>query len=291
MLKLTHLDKIFWPEEGYTKGDVIFYYEQVAKVILPHLKDRPMVLNRHPNGIDGESFFQKNVKVEDMPSFVETVEVAHKEKSIRYLLVQNKETLLYVANLGCIELNPFHSRAATLSKPDYLLIDLDPENVAFEKVVECALVIHDILEELQMPNYCKTSGGRGLHIYVPLGAKYEFEQIQLMTQLIAILSERKLPKLVSLVRSPSKRQKRIYIDVPRNSPKQTIAAPYCVRPRPHALVSTPLEWSEVNAELNPGHFDMRSVPARVKEIGDIFKPVLGRGVNLAKALNLLRKML
>lgn len=287
----TNLDKVFWPKEGYTKGDVIGYYEKIAPTILPYLKDRPMVLNRHPNGILGKSFFQKNVIEKNLPSWIQTTEVKHKEKSVRYLLVQDKETLLYVANLGCIELNPFHSRVSSPDKPDYLLVDLDPESVPFKKVVEATLMIHGILDELGMDNYCKTSGGRGLHIYVPLGAKYDFLQVQQMTQLIALLAQQKMPKLISLERSPSVRQKQIYIDVPRNSPKQTIAAPYCIRPRPGAAVSTPLTWDEVNMALNPLEMNIETVAERVQKIGDLFKPVLGRGANLHKSLAHLKKML
>jgi bifunctional non-homologous end joining protein LigD len=288
-MQTTNLDKIFWKEEGYTKGDVIAYYESVAKVILPHLKDRPMVLNRHPNGITGESFFQKNVNTAQIPSWVHTVPVKHHEKTVRYILVQDKDTLIYVANLGCIELNPFHSHTPTLEKPDYLLIDLDPENVPFDKVVSTALIIHEIFEDLKVPNYCKTSGGRGLHIYVPLGAQYEYEQVQYMTKLIAFLALQKLPDLISLERSPSKRQKQIYIDVPRNSWGQTIAAPYSLRPRPGAPASTPLEWEEVKAGLDPLAFNMKTVPKRVAKVGDLFKPVLKKGVNWKHILDRLQE--
>lgn len=288
---LTNLDKIFWKRDGYTKGDVIEYYEKVAKTILPYLKNRPMVLNRHPNGIDGKSFFQKNNDITKLPSWVETVAVPHKDRTIRYLLVQDKETLIYVANLGCIELNPFHARISSLDKPDYLLIDLDPESVHFDRVIEAAHIIRQLLDDLGLRNYCKTSGGRGLHIYVPLNAQYDFAQAQTMAKLIALLAQEKLPKLISLERSPARRQKRIYVDFPRNSQTQTIAAPYCLRPRPHAPVSTPLDWKEVKPGLDPLEFNIESVPGRIKKVGDLFKPVIGRGVNLQRGLERLKKII
>jgi bifunctional non-homologous end joining protein LigD len=286
---LTNLDKVFWEEEGYTKGDVIAYYDAMSKFILPYLKDRPMVLNRHPNGIAGKSFFQKNVDTTQIPSWIQTASVKHKGKTVEYILVQDKKTLLYVANLGCIELNPFHSRVGHLDNPDYLLIDLDPEDVPFDKVIEAALVIHHIFDDLKVANYCKTSGGRGLHIYVPLGAQYDFDQVQVMAKLIALLALEKLPDLISLERSPSKRQKQIYIDVPRNASGQTIAATYSLRPRPHAPVSTPLDWKEVKPGLDLLGFNIETVPKRVAHVGDLFKPVLMKGVNWKQALKRLQE--
>lgn len=287
-LTLTNLDKVFWPKEGYTKGDVIGYYEAIAPFILPHIKDRPMVLNRHPNGINGESFFQKNTK--DLPSWIETAPITHSSKTIQYLLVQDKDTLIYVANLGCIELNPFHSRVQNIDNPDYLVFDLDPEAVHFDRVIEAALVVHELLDNLHLQNYCKTSGGRGLHIYVPLGAKYDYQQVQHMGQLVALMALQELPDLLSLERSPAKRQKQIYLDVPRNARGQTIACPYCIRPRPGAPVSTPLEWDEVKPGLDPLSFNLKTVPQRVKKVGDLFKPVLGRGADFQKALKVLNNM-
>lgn len=286
---LTNLDKIFWEEEGYTKGDVIAYYDSMADFILPYLKDRPMVLNRHPNGIAGESFYQKNVSLSKIPSWVQTTTISHKGRKVEYILVQDKDTLLYVANLGCIELNPFHARVASLDKPDYLLIDFDPEDVHFDQVVQAALVTHDILDSLNIANFCKTSGGRGLHIYVPLAAQYDYVQTQNITKVIGFLTERQLPDLISFERSPSKRQKRIYIDVPRNASGQTIAATYSLRPRPHAPVSTPLRWKEVKAGLDPLAFNINTVPKRVRKVGDLFAPVLEKGVNLKQVLTLLQE--
>jgi len=289
-MMLTNLDKIFWPEEKYTKGDVIAYYDAVAPTILPYLKDRPMVLNRHPNGITDKGFFQKNVSASKFPSWIQTAKIMHHERAIEYVLVQDKDTLIYIANLGCIELNPFHARVKSITHPDYLVIDLDPEKVPFSKVVEAALVVHDIFEELKVPNFCKTSGGRGLHIYVPLSAKYDYEQVQLVGKLIATLTQDRLPKLISLERSPAKRQRQIYIDIPRNASGQTLTSPYSLRPRSHAPVSMPLEWKEVTKDLDPLAFDIKTAPARIKKKAkDPFKPVLGAGINLKQILTRLQE--
>ncbi len=280
----TNREKIFFSEDAYTKGDVIDYYYSIANIILPHLYNRPLVLNRHPNGIDKENFFQKQINKKQIPSWIKTVKIEHKERTVEYLMVQDKETLLYVANLGCIELNPFHSSVAHLLAPDYMVIDIDPENIAFKFTVEIALYIHTLLEDISVSNFCKTSGGRGLHIYIPLGAKYSFAQSQEFAHLIALITQINYPKLISLERSPNKRQKKIYIDFLRNSPHQTLAAAYCLRPRKHAPVSTPLVWEELKSDLDPLEFTIRSVPSRLKEKGDIFKPVLGKGINLPKSL-------
>src|SRR5262249_6281558 len=177
---------------------------------------------------------------------------------------QDEKTLLYVANLGSIELHPMTSRFNTLNFPDYLVIDLDPENIPFKKVVEVALWIHDFLEELKIPNYCKTSGGRGLHIYVPLGAKYPFEQIEMFAELLAHITKNHLPSLVSLQRMPEKRQKKVYFDYLQNAPGgRTTVSPYSVRAKPLAPVSTPLEWKEVTSKLDPLEFTIKTVPVRL----------------------------
>ena len=175
-VRLTNLGKVYWPGEGYTKGDLIAYYQEVAPVILPYLKDRPQSLNRHPNGITGKNFFQKDVAGK-VPDWVQTVAVFSESNNadITFLLCQDAATLIYMANLGCIELNPWSSRTGSLERPDYLVIDLDPEAVAFEHVVTAALVVRQVCESAGAPCFCKTSGKRGLHVYVPLAARYDYE--------------------------------------------------------------------------------------------------------------------
>jgi bifunctional non-homologous end joining protein LigD len=287
-IHLSNLDKIFWEKEGITKGNVIDYYLKIAPLILPHLKKRPMVLNRHPNGITGESFFQKQAPKET-PAWVNTAKIEHAERDVDYILVDDVETLLYVANLGCIELNPFHSHVPKLLQPDYMIIDLDPEDVHFDLVIEVCLKIHELLDKIGADNYCKTSGGRGLHIYVPLNAKYSFDQSQNFAHLIGALMEAHFPQLVSLERLPKNRQKKIYIDYLRNSSHQTVASVYCIRPKEHAPVSTPLLWEELKSGLKPADFNIFTMPLRLK-MGDIFKPVLGKGIDLKGCLEALAKL-
>lgn len=279
---LTNLEKVFWPEEGYTKGDLIAYYEQISQVILPYLKDRPMVLNRHPNGINGKSFYQKQAG--EIPPFIKTTPVKHSQKTIHYVMVQDKRTLLHVANMGCIELNPFHARVGSLDFPDYAIFDLDPEDLPFSKVIEAAQIIHGLLKTAAIPSYCKTSGGRGLHIYVPFGGQYDYDQAKAFVEVIANIALSQYPRLFSLERSPKKRQGMIYIDIPRNSFSQTLASVYSVRPRPHALVSTPLEWKEVKQGLKPSDFNILSMGKRIKSKGDLFKGLLDRGIDLKVAI-------
>lgn len=266
---LTHLEKIYWPKEKISKGDLVDYYEKVAPYLLPYLKDRPIMMHRFPNGIGEEGFYQKDVH--DTPDFVKTALVTHSNRKVNYILVQNLETLLYVVNLGSIELHIFNATVKHLTKPDFLILDLDPEKVPFEAVIETALVLHEILEEKKLPHFCKTSGGRGLHILIPMGAKYTQEKVRKMAYSFAEMAQERLPKVVSLKRNPKDRQKKVYIDTLQNGPGKLIAAPYSVRAFPGAPVSTPLLWSEVKRGLDPKEFTMQSVPRRLKVKGDLLK--------------------
>ncbi len=285
-LVLTHLEKIYWPKEKYTKGDLIEYYRKISKVMLPYLKDRPENLNRHPNGITGESFYQKNM--DHLPPKWAKTQKVHSDsndKNINYLICQDEATLIYMANLGCIEINPWNSRIKDLEKPDYAIIDLDPEDIGFDKVVESAQAVHEVLEKYGIPSYPKTSGATGLHIYIPLGAKYDHDLSRQFVQLIVTMVNAKLPKITSLERSPKKRQKRVYLDYLQNRKGQTLAAPYSVRPKSGATVSTPLEWKEVNSKLDPKDFTIKNIFKRLDKKGDLFKPVLGKGIDLSKLIN------
>lgn len=282
-LALTHLEKVYWPEEGYTKGDLIAYYEKVAPFILPYLKGRPVMLHRYPEGIEGIDFYQKDLKF-DPPEGIKTFPVKHEGKMINYLIIDDLRSLLYAVNLGSIDLHPFMSRVGHLDNPDYCVIDLDPHDISFDKVVEAALAVHDVLSELKVPHCCKTSGGNGLHVVIPLQAKYDFEQSKQFAQIICQIVHKKLPETTSIERSPQKRPKRIYLDFLQNRFGQSIAAPYSVRPRRHATVSTPLEWSEVNKKLDVSKFTIKTVPKRLEKIGDIYKAVLGKGINMKAVL-------
>ncbi|MBA3901181.1 MAG: DNA ligase, partial [Bacteroidetes bacterium] len=284
-LQLTNLNKVFWPEEGYTKGDLIEYYQKIAKYILPYLKDRPESMNRHPNGIDGENFFQKNINYV-LPEWVKTFEVPSGSKgSINYLVCQNKATLMYMANLGCIEINPWSSRINSLDYPDYLIIDLDPLNVDFEVVIEAALMVKEVLDQAKIPGFPKTSGSKGMHILVPLGAKYTYEECKQFAHIIVKAVQKRLPKTTSLERSPKKRPNKLYLDYLQNNHGQTIAVAYCVRPRKGATISTPLEWSEVKKGLHPSQFTMKNIFERLEQKGDLMKGLLKhKGIDMEKAL-------
>lgn len=283
-LKLTNLEKIYFPNESYTKEDVLNYYNEISQFILPYLKGRPESLNRYPNGIYGKNFYQKDV--EDAPQWIDTKQIysASNKKNIKYLLCNNKASLLYLVNLGCIEINPWFSRTDKLDFPSYSVLDLDPENIGFDKVIETALTIKEILDEISVKSFCKTSGASGLHIYIPLKNKYPYEISKEFAYLIGKLTVNRLPTFTSLERNPAKRRRRVYLDYLQNRSGQTLVAPYSVRPRQGATVSTPLEWKEVKLGLDPKQFTIKNIVKRIKEKGDIFKPILGRGINIEKCI-------
>lgn len=286
VVELTNLEKFYWPREKITKGDLVSYYREVAPVILPHLKDRPESLHRHPSGINGESFFQKNVD-HMPPHWVKAVEIYSESNAgnIRYLLCQDEATLVYMTNLGCIELNPWLSRVGHLEEPDYVLLDLDPEGIGFDKVIEAAQILRKTLDKLGVESYVKTSGATGLHILVPLGARYDYEQAKRFAEMVMNMVHLKLPKTTSVERKPEKRQKRIYLDFLQNRKGQTMAAPYCVRPRTGAPVSAPLEWKEVKRGLDPMKFTIKTMAKRLEKKGDLWAGLLkARGVDLRAIL-------
>lgn len=286
---LTNLSKLYWPDEGYTKGDLVQYYRDVSAFILPYLEDRPQSLNRHPNGIYGKSFFQKDVQ--GTPDWVTTVMLDSDEKKTRSLLCQDEASLVYMANLGCIEINPLNARASALDLPDYLLLDLDPEDIDFHHVIEAAQAIHKILDRAGAVSLCKTSGKRGLHIYVPFGAQYSHDHAKHFAELIARIANTRLSATTSLVRNPSERQGRVYLDYLQNGGGKTLAAPYSVRPYPGATVSTPLKWSELRRGLHPRKFTIRTMRKRLDSIGDLWSPVLGPGIDLPRCLDRLASLL
>lgn len=283
LLAFTNIDKIYWPEERYTKRDLVNYYNDVAPFILPYLEDRPENLHRFPDGITGESFYQKNMD-HMPPDWIETVRIRSESESreINYLVCQDKASLLYMVNLGCIEMNPWNARVQELDYPDYMVLDLDPEQIPFAAVIETAQAAKKIFDSLKIPAYCKTSGATGLHICVPLGARYTHEQARQFGELSAALVYRILPKTTSLERSPKQRKGKVYLDYLQNRQGQTLAAPYSVRPRKGAPVSMPLAWNEVKKGLDPMKFTMKNALRRIAAKGDIWEPVLGPGVDLNK---------
>jgi bifunctional non-homologous end joining protein LigD len=293
-VSLTHLTKVFWPEEGYTKGDLISYYRDVAEFILPHLKDRPESMNRYPDGITGQNFFQKNVARESTPDWIETVMVGSEEAGhgghTNYLLCQDEAALEYMANMACIELNPWSSRVGSLDKPDYAVLDLDPLDVGFDEVVRTAQAARALLEKAEIPSYPKTSGATGIHVYIPLGAQYSYEHARGFVEILARLINRTIPDTTSVERSPARRHGKVYLDYLQNSRGQTLASVYCVRPLPKAPVSMPLRWDEIDTLQTPTNFNIRTARARLDRQGDLFAPVLGGGIDLAEALGRLDGM-
>ncbi|OJW97846.1 MAG: DNA ligase D [Bacteroidetes bacterium 43-93] len=284
-LKFTNLGKIFWPEIKGTKRDMINYYYQVAPIILPYLKDRPMSLNRYPNGINGKSFYQKDMTGK-APDWVETYlyHSSADDRDRNYLVCKKEADLLFMANLGSIEMNPWNSKEQSEDYPDWCVIDLDPDKNTFDQVIECAQVTHQVLDTLGVPSYCKTSGSTGLHVYIPLGAKYGYETSKEFGRAIATIVHKQLPKYTSIERLTSNRNGKMYIDFLQNRPQATLAAPYSVRPKPGATVSMPLHWDEVKKGLKISDFTIYNAIDRIREMGDIFKPVIGKGVNLEKVI-------
>jgi bifunctional non-homologous end joining protein LigD len=284
---ITNLSKVFWPKEGITKGDVINYYQSVADFILPYLKDRPQSLFRTPNGIDKPGFFHKDAGGE-APEWVESVKVFSESnnKDIDYILCNNKATLAYLNNLGCIEVNPWHSTVKALDKPDYVIIDLDPaQKNTFDQVVETAQAVKQVLDKAGADGYCKTSGATGLHIYIPMKKKYTYDQVKDFAHIICMMTNELLPEFTSLERNLKKRgNKMIYLDHLQNRRGQTIASVYSLRPKEGVTVAMPLHWKEVKKGLDPREFSIHTALKRIKKTGDIFKGVLGPGVDIIKCL-------
>jgi len=287
----TNLDKVLWPDEGYTKGDLINYYNSVYKYIIKHLKGRPQSLFRTPNGIKEKGFFQKDAggQAPDwIAKYASWSESVHKE--VNYLVCNDKPSLLYLANLACIELNPWNSTVEHPDHPDYLIIDIDPsENNTYDQVIETALVVKSVFDKAGAVCFCKTSGATGMHVYTPMGAKYNYEQCRMFAQIIATITQNELSGFTTLERSLSKRGKdRIYIDYLQNKIGSTLACAYSVRPRPGAPVSTPLEWKEVKKGIKPENFNIQNTVQRLEKKGDLFAGVLKKGIDIEKGMRMLK---
>jgi bifunctional non-homologous end joining protein LigD len=284
-LKFTNLSKVYWPKDGVTKRDMFNYYYQVAEYILPYLKDRPMSLNRFPGGINGPSFYQKDVKGK-APDWITktfpytTSDGEHKE----YLVGSDEAVLLWMASLGCIEMNPWFSRIQSPDNPDYCVIDLDPDKNTFDQVIEAALEVKKVLDAIDVPSYCKTSGSTGMHIYIPLAGKYSYDQSQMFARIVVDLVHKQIPDYTSLERMVANRKGKMYLDFLQNRPGATIAGPYSLRPKEGATVSMPLHWDEVKPGLTMKHFTIFNSIDRLKVEGDLFKGVLGKGIDLEKTI-------
>ena len=292
-IKVTHPNKIYFPKEKVTKGDVVDYYVSMAGYILPYLKGRPESLLRNPSGITGKGFFQKDA-ANDTPSYVHCKQVFSEstQKEVNYIVCDNIETLVYLNNLGCIEINPWHSTTKALDKPDYLMIDIDPsDNNTFEQVIEVALMVKAICDKAGADCYCKTSGASGMHVFIPTAKKYTFDQVKDFAYLVCMMVNEELKNFTTLERNLSKRNsKHIYMDYLQNRRGQTIASVYSLRPKPGATVSTPLLWDEVKPGLSPKQFTIYNTLERAQRMGDVFKGVLGKGINLKKCLENLEQV-
>jgi len=289
----TNLDKVFWPEEGYTKGDLIEYYRAVSPWLLPYLRDRLLVLTRYPDGVAGKSFFQK-----DAPGFapgwirLERVWSEHAEREIDYFIADDLESLLYIINLGTIPLHVWASRITDLPHPDWCILDLDPKGAPFVHVVKVALALRALGVEMELPTFVKTSGSTGLHVLVPLGGMLTFEQCKTLGELLARVVSERLPEIATTVRLPKDRGGRVYVDYLQNGHGKLLAAPFSARPVPAALVSTPLHWYEVEEGLDIARFTIRTVPERMEgRQADPLAPVLQEKADLPKALARLAAML
>jgi bifunctional non-homologous end joining protein LigD len=275
-LKFTNLNKVFYPREGYTKRDVINYYHAVAPLIVPHLKDRPLSLKRYPNGIEGEFFFQKEA-AEGFPSWlrIEPIFSEHNQAPIRYVVCDGRASLLYLANLACIDQNPWMSRIGSLENPDFILIDLDPQECSFERIVEATQLIRRKLDVLELEGYPKTTGGDGMHVYIPIEPRYTYEQARTFAEILSRIVSAERPDLFTTPRAVTRREKgKVYFDWAQIADSKTIAAPYVLRAHPGAPVSTPLRWGEVAPGLSPAQFHIGNVMARFARVGDLFRPVL-----------------
>ncbi|WP_241773430.1 DNA ligase D [Chryseobacterium sp. Leaf394] len=289
-ITLTNQDKIYFPKDKISKGDVVDYYQSVADYILPHLKNRPLSLNRFPSGIDHSGFYQKDAG-DSFPDWIKTTKV-HSEstdKYIDYAICNDKATLAYLNNLGCIDFNPWNSSLPDLEHPDYLVLDLDPSKKnTFDHVIETAQQVKEVLDLIKIKGYCKTSGSTGIHIYIPMGGSYDYDQVKDFALILMQQVHEKLPKITTLERSLQKRDdKKIYLDYLQNRQGQTLASVYSLRPKEGAAVSMPLEWAELKKGLKPTDFNIENALERIKSKGDLFKPVLGKGIDMMKALELL----
>jgi bifunctional non-homologous end joining protein LigD len=282
----TNLDKVFWPEDGATKGDLIDYYRRIAPWLLAYLRDRPLVMTRYPDGIAGKSFFQKDAPAW-VPGWVRTEQMwsEHAEREVNYFVCDDLESLLYVINMGTIPLHVWSSRVADLQHPDWCILDLDPKGAPFRDVVAIANELRAISRELALPAFPKTSGSSGLHVLIPLGGRLTFEQCRMLAELLARLVVQRRPEIATITRNVRAREGKVYVDFLQNGHGRLLVAPFSVRPLPGAPVSMPLRWSEVNARLDPRRYTIENAVARMRRLGeDPLAPVLGRAPDLAAAL-------
>jgi bifunctional non-homologous end joining protein LigD len=287
-VRLTNLDKPFWPEEGITKGDLIQYYADVATLLLPHVSDRAMVMKRYPHGAGGDFFFMKRAPV-PRPAWLRTCSIEHESGNIiDFPVVEDLASLLWVINLGCIDLNQWYATCDDVDRPDYLHFDLDPgEGATWDRVLACGRIVHEALETLKMPAVVKTTGSKGLHVYVPIKRDPVQKEVWTFAKALAVELAARHPALMTAEYKVAKRPRgRVLVDYNQNAWGRTLASVYSVRPRPRAPVSTPVTWEEIDAGVRIEDFRMDNVRARFARTGDLWKPLLlkGRRVDLRKYL-------
>jgi bifunctional non-homologous end joining protein LigD len=284
-LKFTNLNKVFYPADGYAKRDVINFYAAVADLLVPHLARRPLSLKRYPNGIEGEYFFQKEAAT-SFPDWLHTERVQTDEKSwTNFVVCDDKATLLYLANLGCIDQNPWMSRVGSLEHPDFILIDLDPYHCGYDRIVEAAQLVREKLELIGLKGYPKTTGGNGMHVYIPLETHYTYAQTRAFAEVMSRWVTAERPDLFTTPRTVAAREKgKVYFDWMQNAEGKTISAPYVLRAHPGAPVATPLSWNEVKPGLKPIQFHIGNVLRRFERVGDLFAGVLKELQELEDAL-------
>lgn len=286
-VEVTNPDKIFWPDLGITKGDVIAYYNEMAGYLLPYIQDRPQSLRRTPDGVKSEGFFQKNV-AGMVPDWIKTrkIKSASTGETIEYLICNDKDTLIYLANWGCIEINPWSSRIGSINNPDYIIFDLDPNKASLKDLVTTAKKVKEILDTLTIKGYLKTSGGKGLHVFIPIQPKYTYDQSRDFSHIISQAVHNALPKITSLERSPAKRVGKVYLDFLQNGKGKTMACAYSLRPREGATASAPLEWEELDDKnFDLKNYNIKTLPERVKEKGDLWAGFFDDAADLKNALD------
>ena len=279
VVKLTNLGKVFWPEIGLTKRDLLQYYADVASVLLPHVRDRAMVMKRYPNGATGDFFFMKRAPT-PRPSWIETCSIEHASGSIiDFPMIQDLPALLWVINLGCIDLNQWYARCDDVDRPDYLHFDLDPgDGVDIDQVCEVARLVHEMLRALGLPDLVKTSGSKGIHVYVPIVRGPTQKDVWTVAKALSLELARKHPRLMTAEYRRERRPPgRVLVDFNQNAWGRTLASIYSVRPRPRASVSMPVTWGEIDRGIQIDDFRVDNVPARVVNLGDLWAPLLARG--------------
>ena len=291
-VELTNQDKVYWPEDGFTKGDLIQFYDRIAPVLVPHLLDRPLVFDRYPDGIHGEHFYQKDAH-DYTPDWIRTQKIwsPDVERHIRYFIGADRDQLLYIANMGAIAQNPWSSRVQFIERPDFVIFDLDPVEAPYSVVQQVALALKSVLDELHLRGYPKTSGASGIHVYLPiLENRFSYEDVRVFAEAIARIVVQGAPEIATVERVVRKRKTgTVYVDYLQNVKGKTVASVYCPRAVPGACVSTPLQWEEFEKPLNPRDYTIKNVFERIDKLGDLFAPVLSDRQDISGFLKALRK--